>query len=482
MSIDTAASAQQPPSVKPRLGGLLILLIILELVSGTTQGWVTPLLPAIGTDMGVTVGALNWVSSAYLLAGVILVPLMSKLGDLFGHRRLLRVALALAVVGALVVAFASSYPMLLTGRVLLGSLSVFLPLLIALVRNLAPGQAAAGIGMLFGALTIGNSLGTLASGALYKAVPHLTLVLVIPAVLLAGCTVLAWVKIPESTVRATGSIDWRGVLTLSGGLSLVLLAIGNGNAWGWTSLSTLGCLLVGTALLAAWVLTALRIAEPLIDLRAMGSSGVGPLYVISLLLGAQLFGSMTMIALLAGTPPDEAGYGLGLNSLQIGMLMVVYGAVSFGAATYAAKISQALGERGTLISGSLLSAAGFAAMALGHSTVAPFTLGIAATGLGTGLVMAAVPSMIVHRVAPEVTGIATGIYNTARVAAGAAIGAVFATVFTSLTADGASHPELAAYVTALSILAALCLAMVATALALRAPAQPDPPAAGVTTT
>ncbi|MFJ2738184.1 MFS transporter [Streptomyces sp. NPDC087440] len=465
---DVVKNSDPPPGAIPgsvpraaaRLGTAgLVSLVVLELVSGLLQGWPVPLLPALGGAFEVSHGQLNWVSSAYLLSGAVCVPLLAKLGDMFGYRLLLRIATASVVVGTVMVALAPSFEVLLAGRVVQGPMSAFLPLMIGLVRDRAPERAGSIIGILVGALTVGVSLGMVSAGGLMNATGSLGVSLFVPVVVVALSFLALWVGVPESVSRAAGRIDWWGTVTLSIGMVLLLLALGNGLTWGWTSVLTLGCLLGGVAMLGMWVRTALRVPEPLIDLRAVARGGVLPLYVIALLLGAQLFGSQTVIALLAGSDPVATGFGLGLTALEIGGVMTVFGLAAFGSSTAAAKCAKKIGDCPVLVIGAVVAGSGFALLAFAHNSIAPFLLGVGLIGVGNGFAMAGLPAMIVARVSPETTGIATGIYNTARVAAGAAAGAVFAAVFAAFTAGAGSAPGEAAYVWVLALCVGCCAVM-----------------------
>ncbi|GGN28017.1 MFS family permease [Actinoplanes campanulatus] len=127
---------------RSRVSAVVGLLVLLELTSGFIQGGVAPLLPDLGAEMGISDADLNWVISVQLLAATVSVPAFGRLGDLYGHRRMLRVALAGVAVGSVLVAFAPNLAVLLFGRALLGPLAALLPLEIALVRDRLPTELA----------------------------------------------------------------------------------------------------------------------------------------------------------------------------------------------------------------------------------------------------------------------------------------------------------------------------------------------------
>jgi len=170
-------------------------LVVLEFTSGLLQGWLPPLLPGILAQYETTAAELNWVSAVYLLSSTVCVPLLSRLGDLYGHRRLLVVAAVLVAIGSVLVAVAPTFGVLLLGRAVQGPLGAFLPLEFAIVRERAGSRAGRAIGLLVGALAIGGSLGLLLSGLTRQ---HLSLpaTLWIPAVLTILAVPVAALLVP----------------------------------------------------------------------------------------------------------------------------------------------------------------------------------------------------------------------------------------------------------------------------------------------
>src|SRR4051794_24465167 len=107
---------------------IVYLLVCFELTSGFLQFGLVPLLPRIGHRLGVADSALPWVMGVHLVAAAVCVPVFGRLGDLYGHRRLLRIAVAVVAAGTVLVALAPTFPALLAGRVLQGPLAALLPL------------------------------------------------------------------------------------------------------------------------------------------------------------------------------------------------------------------------------------------------------------------------------------------------------------------------------------------------------------------
>ncbi|NUO98024.1 MAG: MFS transporter, partial [Nonomuraea sp.] len=215
------AAAERSASVRAVVG----LLVLFELTSGFLQGGIAPLLPEIGHELGIPDAQLSWVLSAQLLAAAVSVPVLGRLGDLHGHRRVLRGALGCVAAGTLLVAFAPSWPVLLAGRVLMGPLAALLPLEIALVRDRLPVDAArSAIARLVGSLALGTLLGGVVMGAVQEATGDVRTTLLVPAVLAVACVPVSFLAVPESARAVGGRLDWPGAALLS--LTMVLLLSG----------------------------------------------------------------------------------------------------------------------------------------------------------------------------------------------------------------------------------------------------------------
>ncbi|GAA4546658.1 MFS transporter [Pseudonocardia xishanensis] len=132
------------PAPRPaRVASVVGFLVVMELASGITQGWISLLLPSFVERYGLTSADANWITASALLSTVVCVPLLSKLGDVYGHQRLLVVAASLVAPGSVIVALAPSFTLLLVGRVLQGAITAFLPLEFAIVRERAGENAGA---------------------------------------------------------------------------------------------------------------------------------------------------------------------------------------------------------------------------------------------------------------------------------------------------------------------------------------------------
>ncbi|MFD7281808.1 MFS transporter [Streptomyces sp. NPDC059862] len=475
--------AAPPPShassgMPVRTGAVVGFLVFVELVSGVVQGSLIPLLPQLGHALGVSHGDLNWASSVHLLAAALLVPAFARLGDLYGHRRMLRIAVVMVVVGTLLTAAATSYPMVLAGRALQGPLAALLPLEIALVRDRLPKeQARVAIGMLVGALTFGVSFGLVSSGWIFERMGSASGTLWIVTAFAAIAVPVSCFLIPESVTRARVKVDIPGTAGLALGLAAVLYGIAQAEEHGWTSTAFLGCTGLGAVVLAGWVAYELRAAQPMVDVRALASPQALPLYLASAVFGMVLYGSQTAHATFMGTP-RQLGYGFGMGVLAIGLTLLPLGLGAFAGSSLAPRIARTTGYRTVLLGGASATAAGFVWMALLHDTVWHLVVGGAVTGIGTGVCLASLPTVIVELAPRDQSGIAGGLYSTSKTLGGSISGAVFATVLSTMTVPGLDQavPSESAYTTVWFVCAGTSVLTALLVLAVRHNPVPEPTA------
>ncbi|GAA3507233.1 MFS transporter [Streptomyces showdoensis] len=465
------------PGPRPTPTGVVIASVALvELSSGVTQGFLSPLLKGLTETLGVTAADLNWISIANLLASVAFTPVLSRMGDLHGHRRMLRWNLVLVILGSVLVGLSRSFPVLLAGQILQGAIAGFFPLLVGILRNRAgaggDAESRRGISYMVAALVGGLTLGLLASGFVAASVDSPTAALWVPAVGATLALVATWPFLPESADRPGGSVDWAGGLLLCAGLVALMLALGLGGTpgWEWTSARTLGTLVAGVLVTALWVLVELRTDEPMIDVRMFRHRNVVVVSVTTLTFSFCMLGLQIAHPVFLGTSRAETGYGFGLGPVAIGLAMLP-NLLSLAAGALAAPaVAARLSDRRTLVGGSLLMAAGYGLDLLAHGTAAPFLLGTALAGFGTGLLQHSTRTLAVESVPHERTSVGSGI-NELLINVGGSLGAAAVlTVFAARTPAGHTLPELGAYTTSWTVCAGVSLAGAAAALLLRDPA------------
>ena len=405
------------------LGGLAFALL---------QSLVAPALPVIATDLQASTTDISWVLTAYLLSASVLTPILGRLGDMVGKRKILLVVLALLAAGTVLAALATTLPMLVAGRVLQGAAGAILPLSIGIVRDELPQErVSVTVGLLSAIFGIGAGLGIVLAGPI---VDHLSWewLFWLPLVLVGAALLGVVFGVPESPVRTPGRLDIVGALILSVSLVSLLLAISKGREWGWDSGQTLGMFALGAVGLVAFVLVELRLKEPLIDMRLLANRGVWPANVVGLTFGFAMFGTFLLIPTLLELP-EATGYGFGKSITQAGLfllpttlMLIVFGPV-------AGLLVRRYGPKLPLFLGAVLVAAAFAVPALVHDQLWQVVASGLLTGAGIGLAFAAMSNAIIEAVPATHTGEATSVNAIVRTIGGSIGTAVVAAVIASDT-------------------------------------------------
>lgn len=482
----TAPRARRAGSVG---AGLVGALVFVELVSGFLQGYYTPLATDVARHLDVTDADINWLEAAQLLVSALVVPALSKLGDLVGHQRLLLVAAVVTAVATWGIALSSSFPAYLVFWALQGVFTVWLPLEVALIyrRSIGrPDRAAAtrrATGVIVAALEAGAIAGALSAGVFTGLTDSLWIVLAVPAVLTTAVVVVVHRFVESDHERSEGSLDGVGLglisvslLAVTGGLSLVRF-LGADSPWPWLTMAA------GLAVLVPFARHELRTADPLIDLRVMRQPAMWPVQATALLFGVSVLGAQIPLSTFAQTDPEKYGFGLGLDSSSVApiiggyVMSLLVGALLFG------RVSQAVAPRACLIGATGLVAVGYAALVPLHDSVAQVLACIVLAGVGSGALVAALPAAAAAAAPEGRTGVATGLTNTAKTVGGSFASCVFGValaVEAGTVASDHTAGSLSGYYTVWIVCSAT--AVVATVLLLFVPklAFADPDAAAIT--
>ncbi|MEU5919487.1 MFS transporter [Streptomyces sp. NPDC047141] len=475
--VGTRTAPGRRRAVRPVPAGAVIASVVLvELSSGITQGFLSPLLKGLTDTLRVTAADLNWISIANLLASVAFTPVLARMGDLYGHRRLLRWNLAIVIAGSVLVGLSRSFPVLLAGQILQGAIAGFFPLLVGILRNRPDGgdaESRRGISRMVAALIGGLTLGLLSSGLIAATVDSPTAALWVPAVGVSIALAVTWPLLPESENRPGGSVDWAGAVLLCVGLVALMLALGLGGTpgWEWTSARTLVTLVGGVLVTALWVLVELRTAEPMIDVRMFARRNVVVVSVVTLSFSFCMLGLQVAHPVFLGTSAEETGYGFGYGPAVIGLGMLPNLLAMALGALAAPAVAARITDRLTLVTGSALMAAGYVIVLATHASAPLFLLGTALAGLGNGFLQHSTRTLAVESVPHDRTSVGSGI-NELIINVGGSLGAAAVlTVFAGHTAAGHTLPDLGAYTTSWVLCAAISVAGGAASLLYRTPSK-----------
>ena len=385
-------------------------------------------LPTIRENLKFSESSLAWVVNAYLLTSGGFLLLGGRLGDLYGHRRLFLIGIALFTLASLTCGLAGSQLLLITARAIQGlGGAVVDAVALSLIMDLftETGDRAKAMGVFGFVCSGGGSIGALLGGFLTNALDwHWIFLVNIPI----GIAVIALSLslLPRSHGQAEDrQLDVAGAITVTTALMLAIFAIVNGNEAGWTSLQTLGLLAGAGVLLAVFLGIEARVRVPLMPLGLFRLRNLATANVVGVLWAAAMFAWFFMSALYLQLV-------LRYSPLQVGLAFVptnlVMAACSLG---LSAKLVMRYGIKPPLVAGLLTAAAGlllFARAPVDGSFVADVLPPMLLLGFGAGIAFNPVLMAAMNDVAPSESGLTSGIVNTSFMMGGALGLAILASV------------------------------------------------------
>ncbi|HEX2910963.1 MAG TPA: DHA2 family efflux MFS transporter permease subunit [Chloroflexia bacterium] len=381
----------------------------------------------IQTKLKTDLSTVSWVLNAYNLVFAVLLVTMGRFADLFGRKRMYMIGMVLFSLGSLLCAVSPSIGLLIGARVLQGvGAAVLNPISLAILTVIFPPKKQVVAISIWGALAgLAAAIGPVLGGILVQNFDWPSIFLVNLPFCVIGLF-LVYRYVPENKDQlASRKIDLPGLLTLTAGMFCLMLAIIQGNDWGWTSTPTLA-LFGGAALsLLVFFLVEAIVPQPILDLSLFKYRGFTVVNIAIFMFGIAMIGAFLMLVLYY---INVRGYDV----LTAGYALIPLSLASFVISAIAGRFSKKLNPRYQGMAGMALVGLGFFSLA---------TLQIDATyldtawrsviiGTGMGLCFTSFPAMVLTEIPKNKVGVGSGAYNTAR-QVGFALGvAILVSVFT----------------------------------------------------
>ncbi|MBS4752760.1 MFS transporter [Nocardioides sp. zg-ZUI104] len=462
-----APTAPTPGRTASHPTAVLLVLSLSTFAIVVMQSMVMPSLANISAALDVTTVQGSWLITANLLAAAVFTPLFGSLGDALGRKRILLVVLALTTLGSVVVATAGGLGVALVGRVLQGTGMAAMPLAIGVIRSVFPAEKVPSSVALLSALTgVGAGAGLLFSGLLLKAGMSGQGMFWLAALVTAGGFVGAATLIHLAEHQRTDfHLDVAGLLTLSGGLVCLVLGINRGPEWGWTSGSVLGLFAGSVVLLAAWLFSAGRAKQPLVDITMMRHPVVLVSNLTAFILGAGMFSAFVLVIQWVQTP-GAVGYGFGTDALGAGLTLLPLTLGTLVAAAAVSALIKRVGPKWPLVLGAAVATLTYVFMLVWHTEHWHFYVATGLMGLGLGLSMGAIPTLLNNSVAPEQTSIVNGVNATLRSIGGSIGTTVASAILAAHAMETLPLPTENGYLVAFAVSGGICALAVVAALLL----------------
>ncbi|GAA1600303.1 MULTISPECIES: DHA2 family efflux MFS transporter permease subunit [Kribbella] len=361
----SAATTAAPALTGARRFGVLVALCLAVLVLGLDTTVLNVALPTLAKDLDASTGQLQWMANSYnLVLAALLLP-AGLLGDRYGRRKLIAIALTLFGLASLACALSGSAGQLIAARAFLGiGAAMIVPVALSLITVLfrTEQERKKAIGFFVVANSIGMPLGPIVGGLLLDhAGWQWIFVINVPIAFLAALAVT--LLVPESRSANRPAIDWLGIVLSSAGLATLVYGVTKAGETSWSDAATIVSLGLAVVLIAGFLIWQRRNREPLIELRLFRErvfTGGAVLLTVSV---------FAIFGLLFTMPQYFQGIN-GSDALHTGLKLLPF----IGGMTVGAKLAEPVESR---IGTRLVVMAGFVVMAAG------FVLG-AFTDLGTG--------------------------------------------------------------------------------------------------
>lgn len=359
--------------------------------------------------------AVGWMFSAFGLSSAMFAAIGSRVGDIFGRKRLLLFAIAFGGVGSLVAATSSGLVGVVLGRVMQGSSGVILPLCVGLVReNLSDRQVPVVIGALTATITVSAGFALLIAGVILDHFSWRGIFYAGACAALVALT-LVFILVPNSTHKrpAPSDINYLGGLLFAPGLASLLVGITYAKSWGWVDIRTLSLILAGIVLLFAWIRSELKAKIPLINVRLLANQQIAIANIIFAILAMTVLLKSHLISLLL-QQPEWTGIGLGHTATFAGLVMLPASFISLIGGPGAGWGLLRFGPRTTLIFGSVILLGGWVGLSLLHSGWIWVGAWALVAGFGLSIVYSSIHMVIAQNAPPDRTSEAIGIPTVVR--------------------------------------------------------------------
>jgi len=415
-----------------RTNTLVAVLAFAGITDALTQALVFPIVPRLPQYLNAPASDTAWTVTVILLCGAVATPVMGRLGDMYGKRRILLVNMGLLVAGSVICALSDSLTPMILGRALQGLANGIIPLGVSILREeTSAARLPMATAVMLGSLGVGAAVG-LPTAALIADRIDWHLLFWIGGALAAVATLFVVRYVPESKVRTGGRVDVTGTVGLATGLACLLLAVSKGEDWGWGSGTTLVLFAVAGIVLPLWGWFELRTPRPMVDLRTAAHPQVLFTNLAAVAIGFTLL-AMQLVLPQVLQLPEATGYGLGTTLVVTGLALAPQGLMLMAASPLSARVTRTKGPKFTLMLGSTIIGLGYLLSIVMMSEVWQLIVASCIVSVGTGLAYAALPTLIMGAVPLSETAAATSLNTLMRAIGNTVASAVAGMVIAHMT-------------------------------------------------
>ena len=397
-------------------------------------------LPSIQRDLHASLASLEWTVNAYTLTLAVLLVTGGRLGDIFGRRRMFLFGVVVFALSSLAIGFAPSDTVLVAFRAVQGIGAAFMmPATLSIIAQaFPPEQRGTAIGTWAGVSALALAIGPVVGGFLTEYVSWRAIFFINPpiAVIAVAVTLFAAHESRDETVDRT--VDYAGIVTITIGLTALVLALVEGNSWHWGSARVISLLVVAAIALPAFALIERRVKAPIVNFAFFKSQTFLGANLVAFLISFAMFAQFFFLTLYLQNILHYSPLETGVRFLPSTIVIIVM-------APLAGRLTDRVGSRPLMTLGLVIVACalGIQSRLTVHSGYGLLLPGFVLMGLGMGLVMSPMSTAAMNSVDRTKAGAASGLLSMVRMVGStfgvAVMGALVATIGRSQIDSGLPH-------------------------------------------
>jgi EmrB/QacA subfamily drug resistance transporter len=397
-------------------------------------------LPSIQRDLHASLSALEWTVNAYTLTFAVLLVTGGRLGDIFGRRRMFLFGVMVFGVASAAIGFAPTNTTLVAFRAVQGIGAAFMmPATLSIITQaFPPHQRGTAIGTWAGVSALALAIGPVLGGFLTEQVSWRAIFFINPpiAVIAVAVTLFAARESRDESVSRT--VDFPGIAAITIGLTALVLALVEGNAWHWASTRVIALLAVAVVAIVAFFQVELRSAAPMVNFSFFRSRTFLGANVVGLIVSFAMLAQFFFLALYMQNILKYSPLQTGVRFLPSTVVIIVMGPL-------AGRLTDKVGPRLPMAAGLLTVA--LALFIQSHLTIHTgyglLLPGFVLMGLGMGLTMSPMSTAAMNAVDRTKAGVASGVLSMSRMVGGtfgvAIMGALVTAIGKSKLDQGLPH-------------------------------------------
>ncbi|MGN6559336.1 MAG: MFS transporter [Candidatus Nitrosocosmicus sp.] len=421
----------------------LVILSIIGLIVMYVETMVSPALPDLIKDFNISYSSASWNLTSYLVVAVVTTPILGRLSDIYGRKKILLIGLIIYAIGTLLAGFSTNIIFMIVARAAEGIGIGIFPVAVAIVRNHSSEEKLGfNQGIITSMFATGAVIGLAAGGTIVHYFGwRATFFTIIPIVIILISLVARFVddkyeKVvgsnnkPANSIPITNSnenkekiaysqnknphsgskIDIKGAIAFSIGIISILLVITNFeprmSVVNITNISLLAS--IGIISMIFFIYTEKRVQSPLIDFKIVLNKILLSANVLRMVAGLFMFSILNTMPILIRNPKP---FGFGESAINAATIIVPFMAAYLVVGLSAGFILSRLGNSKVVLVGSGICAIGFAVLSLSFQSIEPLLVSLVVLGIGSQLLHQGAININLVSTPKNLTGISFGISN-----------------------------------------------------------------------